>query len=108
MERREKELLDGVVSSMGKCEELLNSGVLAMEENGGKFAGQWCFNNGENGKRLLNSGVSAMEKWCEVIDSGVSAMGKVKNLLTVVFQQWKKSKELMISGVSAMGKLSSS
>jgi hypothetical protein len=63
--------MDGVVSSMGKCEKLLNSGVLAMEENGGKFVGQWCFNNGENGERLLNSGVSAMEKeqrvshqWC--------------------------------------------
>jgi hypothetical protein len=60
MERREKQLLDGVVSSMGKCEEFLNSGVSAIEENGGRFAGQWCFRNGENGKRLL----------------------------TVVFQQW--------------------
>jgi hypothetical protein len=34
-----KQLLDGVVSSMGKCEELLNSGVSTMEENGGKFVG---------------------------------------------------------------------
>jgi len=32
-----KQLLDGVVSSMGKCEELLNSGVSAMGENGERF-----------------------------------------------------------------------
>jgi hypothetical protein len=54
-------LLDGVVSAMRKCEELLNNGVSAMEENG-------------------------------------------KRLLTVVFQQWGKSKVLN-SGVSAMGKV---
>jgi hypothetical protein len=63
MERRAKQLLNGVVSSMGKCEELLNSGVSAMEENGGKFAGQWCFSNGENGKRLLTVVFQQWGKW---------------------------------------------
>jgi hypothetical protein len=47
---------------MGKCEELLNSGVSAMGENGEKFVGQWCFSNG---------------KMAKVADNGVSAMGKM-------------------------------
>jgi hypothetical protein len=37
MGRRVKQLLNGVVSSMDKCEELLNSGVSTMGENGEKL-----------------------------------------------------------------------
>jgi hypothetical protein len=48
-----------------------------------KIVEQWCFSNGEKGKKLLNSGVSAMGK-------------KAKNCLTVVFQQWgKRAKKIV-------------
>jgi hypothetical protein len=44
------------------------------------------FQQWENGERLLNSDKG---KRCGVADSGVSAMGKVKKCLTVVFHQWE-------------------
>jgi hypothetical protein len=82
---------------MGKCEELLNRGNGKMT----KGCCQWCFNNGENGERLLNNDGG---KWCGVAESGVSAMGRVKRSLNSGVLAMKKEQRVADSGVSAMKK----
>jgi hypothetical protein len=69
---------------------LLISGVSAMGKMW-KIVEQWCFSNGKMWK--------IVEQWC------FSNGENVENCGTVVFQQWGKCGELLNSGVSAMGKM---
>jgi hypothetical protein len=83
------------------------------KRKGKTIVGRCCFINGEmwrilepwkweNGERLLNRDRG---KWCGVADSGVLAMGKVKNSLNSGVSAMKKEQSVVDSGVSTMGRM---
>jgi hypothetical protein len=60
---RRKKVADSGVLVMGKWQKVVDNGVSTMGKMVFQQWGKWCFNNGENGERLLTVVFQQWGKW---------------------------------------------